>query len=221
MAVITLSRQFGSEGDEIADQLCQVLGYGRFNKLHIIQAAAEAGLSEQEIIDFSEESYKTKNFLDRLLKRERIVAVAQAWKEDPKGVQIFEMTPIHEANALTMVQSAILSAQRAGNRVIIGRGGQVILKDQPDVIHIRVEAPLENRIQRVKLEQKVHRREAQDLIEARDEKSAGYIRQFYEVDWSDPLLYHLVINTGMVEVAHAVQIIAAYVHALQSEKMPT
>jgi CMP/dCMP kinase len=216
MTVITISRQFGSEGDEIADQLCQVLEYGRFNQLHIIQAAAEAGLSEQEIIDFSEENYKTRNFFDRLLRRERIVAVAQGWKEDPKGVQKFEMTPISEENALRMVESAILSAHRAGNRVIIGRGGQMVLKDQPDVIHVRIEAPMENRIQRVKIEQHLERRLAQDLIEAHDEKSAGYLRQFYGVDWSDPLLYHLVINTGMVEAAHAIQIIAAYVHALQA-----
>jgi cytidylate kinase len=214
MAVITISRQFGSGGDEIADQLCQVLGYGRFNKRHIIQAAAAAGLSEQEIIDFSEENYKTKNFMDRLLRRGRIVAEARVWKEDARGTQSFETTPISEEHALTMVKSAILSAHRAGDMVIIGRGGQIILKDQPDVIHVRIEAPLEDRIQRAKIEQKLDRRPAQDLIGARDTASADYIRQFYGVDWSDPLLYHLVINTGKVEIEHATQIIVAYVHLL-------
>ncbi len=49
MAVLTISRQYGSGGDDIADQVCRILGYRHFTKRHIARAAMEAGLSEQEI----------------------------------------------------------------------------------------------------------------------------------------------------------------------------
>jgi CMP/dCMP kinase len=215
MKVVTISRQYGSGGDEIADLLCQALGYRRFNKRIISLAALEAGLSDQEIIDYSEDNYKIQNFFDRLLGRGRSLAEARIWKETTSGERISEITQISEEHALSLVKGAILSAYQAGEMVVLGRGGQVVLKDCADVLHIRVEAPLEDRIQRVKIEQKIERRAAQDLINERDEASADYIKRFYGVDWSDPLLYHLVINTGKLEIAHAAQMICDYARWLQ------
>jgi len=223
MAVITISRQFGSGGDEIADRICHELGYRQFDKRLIAQAAAGAGLSDQEIIDFSEENYKVKNFLDRLLGRSQTVAKVRVWKEDTQGVRASEAIQINEEYALMLTKRAVETAHHTGNIVIVGRGGQVILKDYLDVFHIRIEAPLENRIQGVKTQMKdAHhlptdtieaRRKAQDLIGARDLASADYLRRFYGVDWDDPLLYHLIINTGKVNIILAVQIIIDMVNS--------
>ena len=69
MAVITISRQYGSGGDEIVDRVCKMLDYRCFDKQFLIRAASEAGLSELEIVDYSEESYKVENFLNRLFSR--------------------------------------------------------------------------------------------------------------------------------------------------------
>ena len=69
MAIITISRQVGSGSEEIASQVAKLLGYRQFDKRLMIQAAAEMGLSESEVVDFSEENYKTAGFLDRLLGR--------------------------------------------------------------------------------------------------------------------------------------------------------
>jgi cytidylate kinase len=72
----------------------------------------------------------------------------------------------------------------------------------------------------VKIEQKIERRAAQDLINERDEASADYIKRFYGADWSDPLLYHLVINTGKLELDHAAQMICDYTRWLQLSATP-
>ncbi|MCE1255482.1 MAG: cytidylate kinase-like family protein, partial [Anaerolineae bacterium] len=69
MTVITVSRQFGSGGDEIVNNVCQKTGYHQFGKFQISQAAFEAGLSSPESIDYSEDNYKVKNFIERLFKR--------------------------------------------------------------------------------------------------------------------------------------------------------
>jgi len=230
MAVITISRQFGSGGDEIADHICHELGYRQFDKRLIAQAAAGVGLSEQEIIDFSEENYKVKNFLDRLLGRSQAVAQVRVWKEDAKGIRASEAIQINEEHALMMTKRAVEAAHHTGDIVIVGRGGQVILKDYLDVLHIRIEAPLEDRIQCVKAQMKDEhhlptdtveaRRKAQNLIGSRDLASADYLRRFYGVDWADPLLYHLMINTGKVKMKLAVQMIIDMVNSPIIERVP-
>jgi len=84
---------------------------------------------------------------------------------------------------------------------------------------------LENRILRVRNEPWLvnraygrsyeERRAAQDLIGANDLASADYLRRFYHVDWSDPSLYHLIVNTGKLNVEQATQLIVAAVRELE------
>ncbi len=226
MAVITISRQYGSGGDEIAARLCEMLGYQHFDKRLIAQATMEVGLSEQEIVDYSEDNHKVRTFLDRVMGRGQVVAQTHIWKEDATGARSSEEINLSEEAALTLVQKAVRSAHRKGGMVIVGRAGQMILKDDEDVLHIRVEAPLEHRIQRVKEELRATRklfnadielrRDAQDIIIERDAASVDYIKRFYHADWDDPMLYHLVINTGKVSIEHAAEIIAHMV----MEKQP-
>jgi cytidylate kinase len=228
MAVITISRQFGSGGDEIADHICQSLGYRHFDKRLIARAAEEAGFSEQQGLDFSEENYKVKNFIDRLSARSRPVAHVRIWKESTAGVRVAEEMQVSEEHALILVQKAVEAAYQNGKVVIIGRGGQILLKDHPDVLHVRIEAPMEDRIQRVKQQLKLEkqmtldtidtRRAAQDLIEQRDTASAAYLKRFYGIDWADPLHYHLVINSRKLSPVLAAQIVVDLVHCLEKTK---
>jgi cytidylate kinase len=221
MAIVTISRQFGSGGDEIANRVCENLGYRQFNKQMIEEAAVEAGITGVEVIDYSEESFKVRSFLDRLFSS---IATAEWMGFGPGGEVLLTdvgVAQLDDANALELVKKAILGACRRGNMVIVGRGGQALLQDQPDVLHVRIEAPLENRIQHVKEQLKqtrqVHyadidlRREAQDLIQSRDTASAEYIKTYYHLDWSDPQLYHVVLNTGKVSVEQAVQVITSLI----------
>jgi len=217
MAVITISRQFGSGGDEIARRVGEILDYQLFDKRLVAKTAADVGLSEQEIIDFSEESHKVRSFLDRLFSPAPPVDEGFIWKEDVWGVRKIEGVRLQEDVLLTLMQRAIRSAYEMGKIIIVGRGGQVILRDQPDVLSIRIEAPLEDRIQRVKEVVRksrgeynadiVLRREAQDLIIARDAASADYLKRFYQVDWDDTSLYHLIINTGKLSIEQAADLI--------------
>lgn len=228
MAVITISRQYGSGGDEIADRLCDVLGYRRFDKRLLAQAAVETGLAGHEVIDYSEENYRVKNFLERLTNRAIPVATVSVWKEDPSGVRSAESVILSDEMALGMVQRAVKAAYEGGNMVIVGRGGQMILKDCPEVLHVRIEAPMEDRIQRMKARMKSEqnayradinlRREAQDRIVTRDYASADYIRQYYGVDWADPLLYHVTLNTGMLTIEQVVESIQHLVVGISSPR---
>jgi CMP/dCMP kinase len=153
MAVITISRQYGSGGDEISDLVCQQLGYHQFDRRQIARAAFEAGFSEQEIVnysEYSEESAKLKKFVDHLLRRRpKLSSKSGDRLESVAKVLTIEDHLYNEASVLALAQKAIKEAYRFGNMLVIGRGGQIILRDYLGVLHIRIEAPMEYRIQRV------------------------------------------------------------------------
>ena len=213
MTVITISRQFGSYGDEIAKKVCELLDYRYFDKTLMLQAAAAAGLSEQEIVDYSEENYKMRNFLDRLFGGSQPVAQISVWKEDPQGNRTHETLALDEDTALQLIQKAIHYAHQIGNVVIVGRGGQALLQDEPDVLHVRIEAPLENRLERVRAQWRPDesrldlRRSAQDMIREKDAASAEYLQHYYNVRWDDASLYHLILNTGKLSIDQAAELI--------------
>lgn len=207
MAVITISRQYGSEGDEIAANICQILGYQTFDKHLMEQVAAEVGLAEGEIVDFSEDQHQVRSFLDRLLGNSApVVTQARTWSE---------VKVIAAADSIPLVQSIIRAAYRHGNVVIVGRGGQAVLRRDPGVLHVRIEAPLETRIQRVQLREGLTPDVAREVVAQRDRAAADYLKRFYGVDWSDSLLYHLIINTGRWGIEAASRLIVSAVSLLQ------
>lgn len=219
MTTITISRQYGSGGDEVAQRVAEILGYRLFDKRLIAQAAADSGLWHQEISDYSEDNHKVRGFLDRLLNRVPTIAQANVWHETADGTRVVEEVKVSEDLAVTLVEKAIRAAHSMGSMIIVGRGGQVVLRDETDVIHVRIEAPMEDRIARVKTllrqERQTYnadiepRREAQDRIIERDEASADYLTGFYNVKWNDPMLYHVVLNTGKLSIFQAAEVISS------------
>jgi CMP/dCMP kinase len=218
MTVITISRLYGSGGDEIAAHVCDLLGYPAFDKSLLFKAARESGISEKEVFEFSEDNHVVRSFLDRLFSRSTVFAQGQVWQDVYGAVYALEDLPLGEEEMLTLTRKAILSAYQAGDLVIVGRGSQVVLREVPGVLHVRIVAPMEERIQRVKGwikdEMGEHpvdvelRRQAQDRIEERDKASADYLRRFFDVAWDDPILYHAVLNTGRISPVRCAQLIA-------------
>jgi cytidylate kinase len=225
MTVITISRQIGSGGDEIAASICKLTGYKLFDKHLLAVAAFESGLADQEIVDYCEDNFKVKNFFERLFNPSRPVAQARIWKEGTDGVRQVEELPLDEEHALRCVQEAVMKAYGLGRFVIVGRGGQALLKDKADVLHVRVIAPNEDRLLRVRhspaMSGRVYsdaaeeRRAAQVLLEKQDAASAHYLKRFYNVDWADPGLYHVLINTGRMPIEAAARMIIEAARALQ------
>lgn len=217
MAVITISRQFGSGGDEVADRVCEILGYSHFDKRQIDQAAADAGLSGRKVIDYSEDIHEVQSFFNRLFGQSITMAQMMAWMENPAYYPGPDSSEMYQDESIALIRQAIITAGQMGDMVIVGRGGQVLLQKAPDALHVRIEASLEWRIDQILLHQvprgnpedPEQRRKAKDLIQKRDIASADYIQQFYKVDWNDLDYYHLVLNMGRLSIEQAAQAVVA------------
>jgi cytidylate kinase len=104
------------------------------------------------------------------------------------------------ADYAKLVQQVILEFAQEGDAVIVGRGGQVILSDMPDVLHVQIIAPESVRVQRLMERMDISKREAQEQIWQADGDRARYMKHFHNVDWRAPELYDVVINTRKLSV---------------------
>lgn len=208
MTVITVSRQFGSGGDEVVEQVCDLLGYRFLDKWMMQDVAGEVGLSGTEVVDFSEEHYKARSFFQSLFgPRQRVVAQYSSRTRDTSGVTHTSVVKLDEEQCIDLVRASVMAAYKRGSMVIVGRGSQAILADRPDVLHVRIEAPLEMRMARISQQEGMTLVEARALIAQRDFAAAQYLERFFGVDWHDTLNYALVINTGKCSFEAAAQII--------------
>ncbi|MFN8455482.1 MAG: cytidylate kinase-like family protein [Anaerolineae bacterium] len=218
MAVITISRQFGSGGKQITRRVCELLGYRYFDKELIAQVATEVGLSEHEAIDFSEEHYKGKRLMDRLLyPAPYTVAHVPTWRQDESGAESFSVTHLDEAKFVNLVRGIILAAYDRGNVVILGRGGQAVLANMLDVLHVRIEAPWDVRVGRVQEREHLAFETARQMVAERDRIVAKYLNDLFKVQPDDPQWYHLILNTGKWSLEAAAQLIVTAVNQLQPE----
>jgi cytidylate kinase len=224
MAVITISRQTGSGGNDLAALVCQRLGYRYFDKSMLVKAACEDTQSEVDFLKFTEADFvKGSNLMNRLLgalgqTSAQTVAEVRSWAEDAEGKRTQTVIQLDGSRAMGLIQNAIRYIADQGDIVIMGRGAQVILKDKPSALHVRVEAPWEDRVQRVKEQRNLRgeaaRRAAEEIITREDDASADYLRRFCDVKIDDPLLYHLVLNTGKLSLDTAAQIVVDAAKAL-------
>jgi cytidylate kinase len=217
MAVITISRQYGSGGDQIAARICDKLAYQYFDKRLMAQVATEVGLSEDEVVDLSEDNYRIQSFFDRLLgRRSSPERPTQGYSldSDMADTQAKEVARMDEADRISLVRSTVRAAYERGNVVIVGRGGQAILKDKADVLHVRIESPYRARVQRLHQRANYSLGGAKDAAIKHDRASAEYLGRFYEIDWADPALYDLVISTAKLETGAAASVIVSAVEHL-------
>ena len=201
MTVITISRQFGSHGDTVAQLLCDRLGYRYFDKALMLGLAAAVGMAPETVADLSDEKYRARSVVERLFSHYPApMADPNVWAAEA------EASALERAHA-AQVKQLIRATYEQGNVVIVGRGGQVVLRDLPDVLHVRLRAPLEIRVQRHAERAGLTIPAAREAVLARDRASADFVRRYYDADVADPMLYDLIINTGKLTPSAAADLI--------------
>ncbi len=197
MTIITMSRQVGSAAEELIERICNEWGLRLFDKSLMLHIAEEMGISEQEIEDYSEDEYQPRiqQFFDELL-RKRQATARGAIGEPETRTREQRARILDTEQALDLVRATILSAYEEGDILIVGRGGQVILADKPGVLHLRIVAPLETRIQWLQETQDMTESTARRFVAQRDQATEEFIQLFHNAAVDDPLLYDMMLNTG-------------------------
>lgn len=208
MTTITISRQFGSHGDTVAQLLCDRLGYRYFDKNLMTGLAVQSGLPAEKLVDLSEEKPRARTLVERLF------ATFASPLSDPGVWAASAEADAQEQLMVAKIRHLIQAAHAEGNVVIIGRGGQAVLRGLPGVLHVRLVAPLELRIKRHGERAGLAPEEAREAVTRRDQASVDYVKRFYKLDPTDPELYDLIINTDKVTPSTAADLIIKAITSL-------
>ncbi len=202
MRAITISREYGSGGGEIAARLARRLNWQLIDHAIIEQTARELEVHETEVEKHDEEYVEgpRPGILDRILEQFAPSAPMTG------GGGVF-MRPSSSAETLAYratMRDIITAAATTGHVVIVGRGGQVLLADKRDVLHVRVVAPLEQRVAYVVRREGLDTEAARRRVQAKDQARTRYMLTQYRCQHEDPHLYDLVINTAVLSLDSAV-----------------
>jgi cytidylate kinase len=215
MTVITISRELGSEGDKIADLLCQELGYCRVDKDMLTHIAQEAGVDVEAVLA------KERGFA----KRARLISnqMTSLYGRQPTAFE--RGASLDDRTYERIVRQTMEQFAGQGNAIIVGRGGQMVLRDWPAALHVRLYAPPEVRVQRLLHRSNISEQEAGRRIAESDEQKRQYIRHMHNnANWKDQKYYHLAIDTAHIPPQVAVQLIilaARHKRAQQRNETPS
>ena len=153
-----------------------------------------------------------RNLVEEIVRDNRLSQrVSQYIVEDVK----FPLSDAFEAmlglhpSSWRMMEHAVATIRKLalkGNVILVGRGSAAITANLPNVLHVRLVAPFEQRVQHFEVYYHVDEKEAPRLVRERDEARRRYVRQF-GADIDNPLNYSLVINTGQFSFEQAARII--------------
>ena len=230
MTVITLSRQRGSLGSYIALEVARKLDLKYLDREILQSVGQEVGVDEEDVEAIEEKAGRLARVLRLLGARPKLPAVASASLREESAfddrvqalmdhehvsqeVAVARLTSgagleyIPRVDYLDLVTSVILEYAQQGQAMIVGRGGQMILRGRPGALHVQVIAKFETRVFNIIQREGVKWREAAYRVRQADEQRAGYMRRFYNADWLDSGLYDLVINTDQIPAETAVELV--------------
>lgn len=188
--IITISRQFGSNGQEIGRQLAEYLDIGYYNKEIMLYIAQQIGVRPEF---FEEDNMNEAGFYN---------VGRNNWLSNMTELSV-------NAQVFEMAKEMIQGIAQTESAVIVGRCADFILKDNPNCIKVYCYSDLKDRIHIAKTEYKVPKRKVQRFVEQQDKKRAGFYEFYTNQRWGTRYNYDLMLNTSMLSTQEAVEILAS------------
>jgi cytidylate kinase len=194
---VTISRQAGCGALAVAQKLAEYL------QSRSPPDARRWTVFDRNLMDKVLEDHNLPARLARLLPENTVSKIEDILAE------LLELRPSME----TMVRQTtetMLELAELGNVILIGRGGNVITAKLPHVLHVRLVAPLEQRVEYAHKEYNqfnLTAAQARKFCLGEDRGRQRYLKKHFNAEIDDPLLYHLTINTGLVNYDDAAKLI--------------
>jgi len=189
MAVITISRQFGSGGKSLGKKIAESLGYVFADSDVVTRIAQAANVSETWVEHIEKEvGGKFLCIISQLVAKSLVEKILK----DERGY-------IDETIYLDYLVVLIAQFAEEGNVVIMGRGSQYILRDHPDAIHILLVNSLENRIQHIMERHDLAYKKAAQMVRDEDKRRAALYKKIGKTDYDQAGLYDIAVNLARVD----------------------
>jgi cytidylate kinase len=191
---VTISRMAGCGAVYVAEKLAN----------HLDKVMPAAGVKwtvfDRQLMQKVLEDHKLPTSLAKVLSEDRTSFIQDTLAD------IFEVHPTADKMA-KLISETIMQLASVGNVIVVGRGANIVTARMPHVLHVRLVAPLEDRIERVCHEYNKTPEEARRYCLEEDPARTRYIKTYFKTDINDPVHYHLVINTSRISYDDAVKLI--------------
>jgi cytidylate kinase len=177
-----------SGGNDLAMCLAGSLGWPSLSREVLVEAAAKLGVPEEVL-------------------RAKVLKEVGLWERISNDRRLYVIA----------LQAALAEQCLSCDLVYHGHAGHLLLKGLPNVLRVRLIAPMETRIQRLQKRDNISHEAALNYINKQDKDRVQWCRYVYDVDWGDPLLYDMVLNLEHITIPVACWMIAAAVKLPEME----
>ncbi len=237
MTAITIGGLAGGGGRALGPAVAEALGADYVDRLILTDVARHVGATV-EALHQREERPPTRGerfsrVLQRIFERSAVTgaggdpyfgpSVAAFLTEEYEELPQPTITRGHELEDESYIEAlskVMADLVESGDVVIVGRGGHIILKDNPSVLRVGAVASLDDRITTLMNREHLSHEDAENTVAARDKARAYYFSRFFGIDEPDSAaLYHLVINTSEVPLELAADLVVRAAKALEAGKL--
>ncbi len=205
--IITIEREYGCGGGEIAQKVANQLGWKLWDQL-LTEEIARLAKCPKAVVEVREE--RTDPLYYRLFK--------SFMRGSYEGsINAPKLNLVDSETILRITKRVVEHVAERGNCVIVGRGSQQFLKSRPDTLRVFLYAPREDKVQRL-LARGKSPEEAEQLVDTVDRERADFIQKYFNVEWPDRSIYHTMMNTAIGDEA-VVHMILNWVKAYDARAM--
>ncbi len=198
MAIITVSRMYGSGGSEVAERIAHELGWQLLDNAFVDEVATRLGTPAAEV-EAREE--RVPSLAQRLA-----ATLALGAPEILPGPADAELPPSEE-RLIEVTERIIMEAASRGHSVMVGRGAQSVLASRQDVIHVFCYAPRPALVARAARRLAISDKEAEKVVDDTNRQREQYVRTYWKRSWRAYENYHLCLNTDWLGVDGAASIV--------------
>lgn len=195
---ITISRETGSGAEIVCVDLIKIL----------------ASVSEEDDLSWT---YFDRGLIEKVLEDHNLPKQLTKYMEEEKykyisrDVQVLLGIHPSQWTLLHKMTESILQLARMGKVIIVGRGANIITAKLKNSFHVRLVAPVAERVKHIMEMQNLGEKEAEAFIKQKDKGRREYIKSSFSKNIEDLEMYHLVVNTGLMSYKDSAEIIAAAV----------
>jgi cytidylate kinase len=191
---VTISRQAGGGGLIVAEKLAGYL------QRHAPPEGPAWTVFDRELMAKVLADHDLPQHLAKFLPEDRVSQIEDALAD------IFQVRPTAQT-VVHQTAETLLKLAELGSVILVGRGGNIVTAKLPHVLHVRLVAPLEDRIERIARDDHKSPDEARRFCLEEEQARARYLKTYFNADINDPLQYHLIVNTSRVGYENAARLI--------------
>ena len=204
--IITVGRQYGSGGREVAKKLAEIMNISFYDKELLAEAARESGICQEVIETYDEKQEKRSIF-----------SMIGGFQGRNDGTGMYLEMPLNHRIFLAQFDTIRKIADQ-GPCVIVGRCADYVLRDHDNVLNVFIKAGMDERIKRIMRLYDLDPMKAGETIRKADKQRATYYNYYATgSNWGDANNYHLCVDTGALGIEGAVELIRRAVE-LRQEK---